>query len=90
MGGDGKFTIAPGTLRAAMRGCTRCSALVRSHSRVVPGDGAVPAAVVFVGLAPAGVLLRRMIRRAGLTLLWRLFGDSGEELPEITLSCCGV
>ncbi len=39
-------------LRAAMRGCTRCAALTRSRSRVVPGDGAIPAAFCFVGLAP--------------------------------------
>jgi len=70
-------------LRAAMLGCVRCAALTRSRSRVVPGDGAVPAAVCFVGLAPgrlggdrigipfsgdrSGELLRRMIRKAGLT-----------------------
>ncbi len=32
--------------------CTRCAALVRSRSRVVPGDGVVPAEIAFVGLAP--------------------------------------
>jgi DNA polymerase len=69
-------------LREAMHGCVRCPALVRSRSRVVPGAGAAPAAVVFVGLAPgrfggdrtglpftgdrSGELLRRMIRRARL------------------------
>ena len=74
--------IALDELRAAMRGCTRCAALTRSRSRVVPGDGAIPAAVCFVGLAPgrlggdrtgipfsgdrSGELLRRMIRKAGL------------------------
>jgi uracil-DNA glycosylase len=62
--------------------CARCTALVRSRSQVVPGDGAIPAAVAFVGLAPgrlggdrtgipfdgdrSGDLLRRMIRRAHL------------------------
>lgn len=62
--------------------CARCPALVRSRSRVVPGDGEIPADVVFVGLAPgrlggdrtgipfsgdrSGDLLRRMIRRVNL------------------------
>ncbi len=62
--------------------CARCAALVQSRSRVVPGAGALPAAVAFVGLAPgrlggdrtgipfdgdrSGDLLRRMIRRADL------------------------
>ncbi|HVA41803.1 MAG TPA: uracil-DNA glycosylase [Candidatus Binataceae bacterium] len=70
-------------LRAAMLGCVRCEALVKCRSRVVPGDGAAPAVVAFVGLAPgrlggdrtgipfsgdrSGDLLRRMIARAGLT-----------------------
>ncbi len=78
--------IELGDLRAAMRGCTRCAALTRSRSRVVPGDGAVPAAVCFVGLAPgrlggdrtgipfsgdrSGELLRRMIRKTGLTAVF--------------------
>lgn len=69
-------------LREAMLNCTRCAALVRSRSRVVPGAGAIPAAIAFVGLAPgrfggdrtgipfngdrSGALLRRMIARAGL------------------------
>ncbi len=69
-------------LRIAMRDCTRCTALVRSRSRVVPGDGEIPAAVAFVGLAPgrfggdrtgipfsgdrSGELLRRMILRVNL------------------------
>jgi uracil-DNA glycosylase family 4 len=68
--------------RAAMIACTRCPALVRCRSRVVPGDGAIPADVAFIGLAPgrfggdrtgipfsgdrSGDLLRLMIRRAGL------------------------
>ena len=62
--------------------CHRCEALVRCRSQVVPGAGAVPASVAFVGLAPgrfggdrtgipfsgdrSGKLLRRMIRRAGI------------------------
>ncbi len=69
-------------LQASIRGCVRCEALVRCRSRVVPGQGAAPAAIVFVGLAPgrlgadrtgvpfsgdrSGNLLRRMIRTAGL------------------------
>jgi uracil-DNA glycosylase len=69
-------------LQAAMRGCARCPALVQSRSRVVPGDGAAPATIAFVGLAPgrlggdrtglpftgdrSGELLRRMIDRAAL------------------------
>jgi DNA polymerase len=68
--------------RDAMLGCARCPALVESRSRVVPGAGAIPADVVFVGIAPgrfggdrtgipfsgdrSGDLLRRMIRRASL------------------------
>jgi uracil-DNA glycosylase family 4 len=73
--------IYPGKLerlREAMLGCTRCPALVRSRSCVVPGHGAVTAIVAFVGIAPgrlggdrtgvpfsgdrSGDLLRRMIR----------------------------
>ncbi len=69
-------------LRAAMLECERCAALVKCRSQVVPGDGAVPAMVAFVGLAPgrfggdrtgipfsgdrSGNLLRLMIARAGL------------------------
>lgn len=69
-----------------MLGCECCAALVRSRSRVVPGDGAVPATICFVGLAPgrlggdrsgipfsgdrSGELLRRMIRAAGLTAVF--------------------
>jgi uracil-DNA glycosylase family 4 len=68
--------------RSTMLGCARCPALVRSRSRVVPGAGAIPADVAFVGLAPgrfggdrtgipfsgdrSGELLRRMIRRVNL------------------------
>ncbi len=68
--------------RRTMLGCVRCPALVESRSRVVPGDGEIPADVVFVGLAPgrfggdrtgipfsgdrSGDLLRRMIRGADL------------------------
>jgi uracil-DNA glycosylase len=69
-------------LRASIKTCTRCEALVRCRSRVVPGDGSVPADVMFVGIAPgrlggdrtgipfsgdrSGQLLRRMIQRSGL------------------------
>ncbi len=69
-------------LRAAILGCERCPALVRCRSRVVPGDGAAPAAVAFVGIAPgrfggdrtgipfsgdrSGDLLRRMIRGSAI------------------------
>jgi uracil-DNA glycosylase len=69
-------------LHASIQSCTRCTALVRCRSRVVPGDGAVPAQVMFVGIAPgrlggdrtgipftgdrSGRLLRRMIERSGL------------------------
>jgi len=64
-----------------MRACSRCAALVRCRSRVVPGDGAAPAVVAFVGIAPgrfggdrtgvpfsgdrSGHILRRMIEAAG-------------------------
>ena len=69
-------------LSAAMMRCERCAALVRTRSRVVPGAGAMPATVAFIGLAPgrfggdrtgvpfdgdrSGAMLRRMIRIAGL------------------------
>jgi len=69
-------------LQAGMRTCARCEALVRCRSRVVPGHGAAPAPVAFVGIAPgrfggdrtgipfsgdrSGKLLRRMIARAGI------------------------
>lgn len=65
-----------------MRECCDCEALVKCRSRVVPGDGAVPAQVMFVGIAPgrfggditgipfsgdrSGMLLRKMIARAGI------------------------
>jgi len=69
-------------LRATMLGCVRCDALVKCRSQVVPGRGAAPATVAFVGLAPgrlggdrtgipfsgdrSGELLRLMIARADL------------------------
>jgi uracil-DNA glycosylase family 4 len=69
-------------LRAAMLVCVRCEALVKCRSQVVPGHGAAPAMVTFLGLAPgrlggdrtgipfsgdrSGDLLRRMIGRADL------------------------
>ena len=69
-------------LQASMRECCDCAALVKCRSRVVPGDGAVPAQVMFVGIAPgrfggditgipfsgdrSGILLRSMIARAGI------------------------
>lgn len=65
-----------------MLGCRRCAALARCRSRVVPGAGAAPARVAFVGLAPgrlggdrtgvpfsgdrSGSLLREMVAAAGL------------------------
>jgi len=74
--------IALSRLRSSIQACTRCEALVRCRSRVVPGDGSVPANVVFVGIAPgrlggdrtgipfsgdrSGQLLRRMIECASL------------------------
>jgi uracil-DNA glycosylase family 4 len=75
-------TTAFDALRDTMLACRRCPNLVKSRSRVVPGNGAVPAAVAFVGLAPgrfggdrtgipfdgdrSGQLLRRMIKHARL------------------------
>jgi uracil-DNA glycosylase len=69
-------------LRVTIQSCTRCEALARCRSRVVPGDGIVPADVVFVGIAPgrfggdrtgipfsgdrSGHLLRLMISRCRL------------------------
>jgi DNA polymerase len=69
-------------LQDSMRECCDCVALVKCRSRVVPGDGAVPARVMFVGIAPgrfggdvtgipfsgdrSGKLLRMMIDRAGI------------------------
>jgi uracil-DNA glycosylase len=77
-----RLDIALRRLRASIQKCTRCYALVRCRSRVVPGDGSVPAKVAFVGIAPgrlggdrtgipfsgdrSGQLLRSMIKRAGL------------------------
>lgn len=82
---NGEFHTAASrlrALRAAMLGCVRCAALVGCRSQVVPGHGAAPATVAFVGLAPgrlggdrtgipfsgdrSGELLRLMIARADL------------------------
>jgi uracil-DNA glycosylase len=65
-----------------MLACRRCPNLVKSRSRVVPGDGAVPATTAFIGLAPgrfggdrtgipfdgdrSGELLRQMVKYARL------------------------
>lgn len=65
-----------------MRECCDCAALVKCRSRVVPGAGAVPARLMFVGIAPgrfggdvtgvpfsgdrSGTLLRTMIARVGI------------------------
>jgi uracil-DNA glycosylase len=70
-------------LRAVMMACARCPKLTASRSRVVPGHGALPAAIAFIGLAPgrfggdrtgipfdgdrSGELLRRMIKHARLS-----------------------
>ncbi|MGO9605712.1 MAG: uracil-DNA glycosylase [Candidatus Binataceae bacterium] len=69
-------------LQERIRACTRCDALVRCRTQAVPGAGAIPATVAFVGIAPgrfggdrtgtpfsgdrSGKLLREMIARAGL------------------------
>jgi uracil-DNA glycosylase len=81
---DGEFHMAASrlrALRAAMLGCVRCAALVGCRSQVVPGHGAAPAMVAFVGLPGrlggdrtgipfsgdrSGELLRLMIARADL------------------------
>ncbi len=66
-------------LARQIRGCTRCP-LARSRTRAVPGEGPVPARVVFIGEAPgfyedrsgrpfvgaAGRLLNQLLERAGL------------------------
>ena len=65
-----------------VRGCARCPTLVRCRTQAVPGDGAAPAEIAFVGIAPgrfggdrtgipfsgdrSGTLLRSMIARSGL------------------------
>ncbi len=66
-----------------MRGCCDCAALVKCRSRVVPGAGASPARIMFVGIAPgrfggdltgipfsgdrSGVLLRAMLAQVGIS-----------------------
>jgi len=76
------MAMALAMLQASMRECCDCAALVKCRSRVVPGDGAVPARVMFVGIAPgrfggdltgipfsgdrSGILLRGMIASAGI------------------------
>jgi DNA polymerase len=75
-------TATLSALRDRVRSCVRCDALVRCRTQPVPGAGTVPAAVMFVGLAPgrhggdrtglpfsgdrSGKLLREMIAHAGL------------------------
>jgi uracil-DNA glycosylase family 4 len=70
-------------LQREIHRCSRCNALVRCRSRVVPGAGAAPARVALVGIAPgrlggdrtgipfsgdrSGTLLRAMIDCAGLS-----------------------
>lgn len=70
-------------LQTRVRSCARCDALVRCRTQPVPGAGAVPAAVMFVGIAPgrhggdrtgmpfsgdrSGKLLHEMIAQAGLS-----------------------
>ncbi|HKF29843.1 MAG TPA: uracil-DNA glycosylase family protein, partial [Candidatus Binataceae bacterium] len=39
-------------LQNRVRSCVRCDALVRCRTQPVPGAGTVPAAVMFVGIAP--------------------------------------
>jgi len=79
--GDRTFTLSD--LQSRVRSCVRCDALVRCRTQPVPGAGAVPAAVMFVGIAPgrhggdrtgmpfsgdrSGKLLHEMIARARLT-----------------------
>jgi uracil-DNA glycosylase len=79
---DSKPKIELERLRLSIQACALCKALVRCRSRVVPGDGSVPADVAFVGIAPgrlggdrtgipfsgdrSGQLLRRMIHRSRL------------------------
>src|SRR5215831_2819302 len=76
-------TLTLADLQTRVRSCVRCDALVRCRTQPVPGAGAVPAAVMFVGIAPgrhggdrtgmpfsgdrSGKLLHEMIARARLT-----------------------
>jgi uracil-DNA glycosylase len=79
----GDQTLTLSDLQTRVRSCVRCDALVRCRTQAVPGTGAVPAAVVFVGIAPgrhggdrtgmpfsgdrSGKLLRDMIAQARLS-----------------------
>jgi uracil-DNA glycosylase len=79
----GGQTLTLSDLQTRVRSCVRCDALVRCRTQPVPGAGVVPAAVVFVGIAPgrhggdrtgmpfsgdrSGKLLRDMIAQARLS-----------------------
>lgn len=79
----GKATLTLSDLQTRVRSCVRCEALVRCRTQAVPGAGAVPAAVMFVGIAPgrhggdrtglpfsgdrSGKLLHEMIAQARLS-----------------------
>ena len=79
----GAQTLALSDLQTRVRSCVRCDALVRCRTQPVPGAGAVPAAVMFVGIAPgrhggdrtglpfsgdrSGKLLHEMIAQARLS-----------------------
>jgi len=79
--GDQTLTLCE--LQTRVRSCARCDALVRCRTQPVPGAGAVPAALVFVGIAPgrhggdrtglpfsgdrSGKLLHEMIAQARLS-----------------------
>ncbi len=70
------------SLKSDIRACTKCPELVSSRSQSVPGDGMVPAPIMFVGLAPgrngaditgipftkdpSGLLFRDMLEQTGI------------------------